>query len=149
MKKILVVFVLIMIAGAFLMYKFFGDVGSYQGDLSSPQEVKALKTFIDTHDDEHIVLSLTLTEKMAKEFAEGMKKSPSVLLAVPNPDNESIMSNYVIQQMEGGKQEFIFDEKSRILEGLFKNTKKVTANGKVFIYLQPMNPAKLKENSAK
>ena len=148
MKKILFFVLLIMIVVGGLMYKFFGDISGVQVNLNTPKDAKILQTFIQAHDEEYVVLSLTLTPKMAKAFAEGLKKSPEVLLLVPDVEHNT-STNYVIKQEEGGKRQFVFDEARGKLEGLFHNYKRTTVAGETFIYLLPTNPTKLKRQDNK
>ncbi len=145
MKKILLVILFIMIGAAIWMYQSFGDIAGFEGDMNSPKTVKALNSFLASHEEEYVVLSLRLSEAMRKQLANGIKKSPTVLFTASDPDNPQKSVNYILKQLEGGKRMFIFDEKDGTFEGLFQTYKEVTAQGKSFTYLIPTNPASIHE----
>jgi len=137
--------ILIMIAVAFMiMDTMYGSIPGFQGDLNSQKELKKFNTFLRENKDAYVVLSVDLTETMKEELTTGIKKNPTVLLTRENPLDANKPFNYVIKQLEGGNKEFVFDEHSGKLEGLFKNYKEETVNGKVYTYLVPTNPKKLK-----
>jgi hypothetical protein len=145
MKKIILLVVLIMIAVMVWMYNYFGDIAGFEGDMNTPKTVQELNSFLASHEEENVVLSLHLNEKMRKQLLEGMKKSPTVLFTATDPNNPKKPTNYILKQLEGGKRLFIFDEKKGTLEGLFRTYKKQTSQGKSFTYLIPINPASIKQ----
>ena len=136
MKKIVIFVLVMLVLAATLMYKYFGDIKGFQGDLNHPA-----KAFIADHDQEYVVLSLMLSSSMNKELALGLKKSPSVLLPLTKKHADTL---YVLQQSEGGKREFIFDENSGKLQGLFHVEKRQIDQGQTYIFLSPINPKKIK-----
>ncbi len=141
MKKIVIFVLVMLVLAATLMYKYFGDIKGFQGDLNHPAKVQELKSFIADHDQEYVVLSLMLSSSMNKELALGLKKSPSVLLPLTKKHEDTL---YVLQQSEGGKREFIFDENSGKLQGLFHVEKRQIDQGQTYIFLSPINPKKIK-----
>ena len=151
MKKILLglIVVLIMIGAGYWwtnQEKGTRPIETHTGDLTKEDAIEDLNEFLDDHDEEFVILSLTLDGKMAKQLADGILHSPIVPFQAQDPDDSTKTIQYILRLREDGVREFVFDEESGKFEGVFRIFKQTTPNGEYHINLIVISPSEYKKS---
>jgi len=143
-KKIifLLVLAIIVFAGGYFAKEYFKDrLDAYRADLSLKSKSKQLSNFFIKHDKESVYVELVLTDKQNDEFNQSIQNSPN--FHIKSLSNKKF--EYIFHIREDGKREFVYDDKTKELKGIFMPHIQKTEDDITIINLLPLTPNEVKK----